>query len=229
MLTKFDYTSKTFKVLFFAIPIGIIVAIISFFLIMNSMINHAQSSLDNKEVAMTYIQSIDKAAYDKKHAPKKTPQQVAQQIMLKSVGLGGSSYGYDSTGIASSDGLFVKQGVINGNAVPYSSNFDAFNNIEGGVNVKSFDQADRDYWSKVKENDFNKMKNNAQKQVDDFRNNNAQFQEQEMENQVRKAQYDARKDGKMQQDDNASNNGKTINNGLGTAGNTGTGTVAKTK
>lgn len=221
------YSKKT-KIAVIAIPIAIIVFIASFFGIMNYRISHAQASLDKDEVAMTYYESIKQAAYDKKHAPKATPQQIAKQMLLKSVGLGGSQTGYDDNTIASSDGLFVKQGVINGNNVPYTSSFDAFNNVDGGVDLKSFDQADRDFWQKAKENDFNKIKNNAQKQVDDFRNNNAQYQEQEMENQIKKAQYDAKKKGNMQ-DDNKSNDGKGVNNGLTTGNNTGTGTVAANK
>lgn len=182
------YTRKGMHATIWAI-IGIILLLFGAHWGLNKAIEVKQSQIDAEPVTITYSKMLKEEAYDKKHASKPTAQQIAQRIMLRSVGLGGKQTGYDLTGINKQDGIFVKQGVLNGNMIPYSSNFTDLNDKQGMV--KDFDADDAAYWNQVNINDFKRLKNNAQQQVDNYRNNNSKYQEQEMENTVRQAQYDA--------------------------------------
>lgn len=189
--------SKKQKIMIIAIPLLIIASIFSFFHFMDKAIDNKRASVIKTPVTLTYSEDLKAQANQKKMNTKETPKQIAEGVLLNSVGLGKSIPGYQKTGIADSDGLFVKQAIINGNAVPYSSNYQSDGT---SVSLTDFDEADENYWKNVKQSDFDKMKDDAQQQVDDFRNNNKKYQEQEIENDVRKAQYDAKQKSHMKDD-----------------------------
>lgn len=190
--------SKWEKVLIISSPFIVIGLIFLFFHSIDKAIDNRRSKVIQNQVTITYAQDLKNQAYqDKQQKKNQTPQQIAEGVLLNSVGLGKTKSGYDKMGIDNSDGLFVKQAIINGNAVPYSSNYKSDSNDQS---LTDFDESDEEYWSNVKKNDYQKMKDNAQQQVDEFRNNNKKYQEQEIENDVRKAQYDAKQKGQMKDD-----------------------------
>lgn len=147
-----------------------------------------QEQIHKESVVQTYSEDLKAQAQAKKNKKPKTSKELAEALILNKTGLGATKNGYDMTGIDSDAGVFVTQGILKGNGIPYSTNFTGYNNST--FDLSGFDADNEAYWDKIKKDDYNKLAGNAKQQVDNYRNDNQKYQTQEVTNALRKAKYD---------------------------------------
>lgn len=179
------------KLLKIGLPILVIILVFSGIGWLKSQTKSKEAEIQKTDIVQSYADDLKAQAKAKKNQAPKTTAQIAEALILKKTGLGAKKEGYDMTGIDPDAGVFVTQGVLKGNGIPYSSNFTGYGNSK--FDLSGFDADDNAYWEKIKTDDYNKLAGNAKQQVDQYRNNNEKYQTQEITNSLRKAQFDEQK------------------------------------
>lgn len=115
-------------------------------------------------LAPTYYDDIKNQAAQANADLKKTPttQEIVKTALLKSVGLDDNTKTYAISRIDNSDGVFIKQGILNGNGIPYTSDLQS---STGGESLSTFDANDQQYWQNIKNDDYNSLKAKAEAEI----------------------------------------------------------------
>lgn len=142
----------------------IVVIIIGTFLFVRHKENEIVSDAASVPLAPTYYDDIKNQAAQANADLKKTPttQEIVKTALLKSVGLDDNTKTYAISRIDNSDGVFIKQGILNGNGIPYTSDLQS---STGGESLSTFDANDQQYWQNVKNDDYNSLKAKAEAEI----------------------------------------------------------------
>lgn len=143
------------------IVVSVLVIIIGAFLFVRHKENSIVAESSGVQLAPTYYDDIKAKAAQANADLKKTPstQEIVKTALLKSVGLDDNDKTYAISRVDNSDGVFIKQGIINGNGIPYTSDFKSSN---GGQPLSTFDANDQAYWQNIKNDDYNSLRAKAE-------------------------------------------------------------------
>lgn len=150
-------------------------------------LNKQLKEINDTPLLMTYAEDQKAQAERIANKPKPTIQDIALALMSKQTGLSGNKTTYTPWGVHTKS-KFVKYGVLSGDGVSYSSEFKS--DKDNSLSLSQFDAIDKEYWRKIKDKDFKKVKDTVNENLKDLNTKDNQLKD--IQATIKKAEEDSK-------------------------------------
>lgn len=177
--------SKWKPILFGILALIVVIGIGTGLYYFNKTIELYTEEVEETPLMNTYAQQERADYLALKHKKKATIQDIAYAQLEQATGLSGNINHFEEWGLHTGD-KFVRYGVLSGDGVPYSSQMK--NNQGAGTSLSKFDASDDAYWKKIKDKDFNSIRNKVNTQLPTLSSKDEQVSQ--IKDAIKKAQQD---------------------------------------